>query len=97
METEDQIYTVEINNVECRIDMHHACVRKALGEFFSRPPLIYNVTQEAADRMILKGDDRWMPKWTSGGTVDCPPPDTTRVWCKSDDGSTHTPWKDRVD
>ena len=94
---DDNSYEVEINGVECTVHLHYACLRRVIGEFFSRPPMIYKVTQEDADRMILKGDDRWIPKWTSGGTTDCPPPDSTRVWCKADDESTHSPWKDRVD
>ena len=106
-------YTVEINGAECRVCLHYDCLKKVIGGFFSRPPLIYNVTQERADEMIKWG----VPKWTSSSTTDCPPPDTTRVWCssdfaglpaeegppgvkiwrKGDDESNHTPWKDRVD
>ena len=92
-EPKERTYTVEINGVECEIWVHDDCLKKIIGEYFSRPPLIYNVTQEKADEMIKWG----VPKWTSGSTVDCPPPDTTRVWCKTDDENTHTPWKDRVD
>ena len=86
-------YTVEINGAECRVCLHYDCLKKVIGEYFSRPPLIYNVTQEKANEFIKT----WEPRWTADNTVNHPPPDTTRVWCKNDDGSTHTPWKDRVD
>lgn len=94
-------YNVEINGVECQIQLHYDCLKKVVGEYFSRPPLIYNVTQDKADELTIPkktwGDDMWAPHWNAGSTADCPPPDTTRVWCKTDYESTHSPWKDRVD
>lgn len=94
-------YHVEINGVECEIALHYDCLKKVIGEFFSRPPLIYNVTQDMADELMrLKktwGDDIWSPHWNAGSTGDSPPPDTTRVWCKTDNESSHIPWRDRSD
>ena len=95
-EPKERTYTVEINGVECEIWVHDECVCKALGEFFSRPP---EVKITANDSHSIKPDVYWTKPltWGCGGTADCPPPDTTKVWCKTDYESTHSPWKDRVD
>ena len=92
-EPTERTYTVEINGVECEIWMHDECVCKALGEFFSRP----STSNHYVTVTPLNETKLWEPKWTADNTVNYPPPDTTRVWCKTDDGSTHTPWKNRVD
>ena len=89
-EPKERTYTVEINGVECEIWVHDDCIPKILSEFFSRPSTSnHYVTVNPNDR------NNW--SIPCGGTTDCPPPDTTRVWCKTDYESTHSPWKDRVD
>ena len=92
-------YVVEINGVECRICLHYDCLKKVIGKYFSRKP---EVTPMSNDHITINPKD-YHP-WTltpqsipCGGTADCPPPNTTRVWCKTDYESTHSPWKDRVD
>lgn len=93
-EPKERTYTVEINGVECEIWVHDDCLKKIIGEFFSRPPLVYNVTQEKANEFIKT----WEPRWTTDSTVYHPPPDTTRVWCKAKvSEDPHSPWKDRGD
>ena len=96
-EPKERTYTVEINGVECEIWMHDECVCKALGEFFSKKPEVMannHITIDPNDRNKWWATPQSIP---CGGTTDCPPPDTTRVWCKTDDENTHTPWKARVD
>ena len=92
-EPKERTYIVEINGVECEIWMHDECVCKALGEFFSRPKENHYVTTITP----LNEQKLWEPKWTAGSTTGAPPEPDHKVWCKADDGSTHTPWKDRVD
>ena len=94
-EPKERTYTVEINGVECEIWMHDECVCKALGEFFSRPKDTPSSNHYVAVTPLDK--QPWQPTWNCRSTVDCPPPDTTRVWCKSGYEDTHSPWKDRVD
>ena len=89
-------YVVEINGVECRICLHYDCLKTIIGEYFSRPPTVWKMTTDG--HTTIKPNVDWTPRtWDCGSTADCPPPDTTRVWCKTDDENTHTPWKDRVD
>ena len=99
-EPKERTYIVEINGVECEIWLHDDCLIKVIGEFFSRPPLVCNVTQDKADELIKKacGDRTWSPHWTADNTVNYPLPDTTRVWCKAKvSEDPHSPWKDRGD
>lgn len=94
-EPKERTYTVEINGVECEIWMHDECVCKALGEFFSRPSTSnHYVTVNPNDRNNWSMTPLSIP---CSGTTDVPPEPNYKVWCKTDDGSTHTPWKDRVD
>ena len=97
-EPKERTYIVEINGVECEIWLHDDCIPKILSEFFSRKPEVMannHITIDPNDR------NKW---WTTpqsipcGGTTDCPPPDTTRVWCKAKvSEDPHSPWRDRVD
>ena len=75
-------YVVEINGVECRICLHDDCLKKVIGEYFTKP------NGPSSNHYVtvtpLKEPEMWGPKWTVGSTTDCPPPDTTRVWCKAE-------------
>ena len=92
-----QCFDVEINGVECEIRLHRECVGKALGEFFSRPKETASNHHYVTTVTPLNESMLWEPKWTAGSTTGAPPEPDHKVWCKADDGSTHTPWKDRVD
>lgn len=97
-------YTVEINGAECRVCLHYDCLRKIIGEYFSRKP---EVTKSSIDQVTTLEYDKtwgWRPSWQKhpsqwdcGGTLNVERPSQTKVWCKADDENTHTPWKDRVD
>jgi len=91
-------YDVVINDVECQIQLHYDCLKKVVGEYFSRPKNAEPSSNHYVTTVVpLDMPKTWEPKWSAGSTADCPPPDTTRVWCKTDDESSHTPWRDRVD
>ena len=100
-EPKERTYTVEINGVECEIWMHDECVCKALGEYFSRKP---EVTPASNDHITITPNDYhpWTLTtqpltWDCGGTLEVEKPSQTKVWCNTDDESSHTPWRDRVD
>lgn len=94
---EEQEYTVEINGVECKIWMHYNCLMKVIGEYFTRPKETASDHHYVTTITPLNEQKLWEPKWTTGSTTGAPPEPDHKVWCKADDGSTHTPWKDRVD
>ena len=98
-EPKERTYTVEINGVECEIWVHDECLPKILSEYFSRPREVKPISN---NHITIGPDDR--DKWWAtpqsipcGGTLNVEQPSQTHVWCKADDESTHSPWKDRVD